>query len=83
MNKTISIIYFDTEVNLIDAIFLTFPPCLVQRCSDNAELHCRSCHGEAEVFGSWVGGQLELLAPGKAWEAAWDCGVNALAGCFC
>lgn len=55
MNKTISFIYFDTEVNLIDAIFLTFPPCLVQRCSDNAELLCRSCHGEAEVFGSWVG----------------------------
>lgn len=52
MNKTISIIYFDTEVNLIDAIFLTFTPCLVQRCNDNADMHCRSCHGEAEVFGN-------------------------------
>lgn len=55
MNKTINIIYFDTEVNLIDAVFLTFTPCLVQHYNDNAELHCRSCHGEAEAFGSWVG----------------------------
>lgn len=55
MNKTISIIYFDTEVNLIDAVLLMFPSCLVQHCNDNAELHRRSCHGEAEAFGSWVG----------------------------